>query len=143
VETSVWVPALATVVVAVVAAFAAWLNARDPHTRLRSALELRDKITDKDLLADWDIYISQQVNDLTFGNLTSWAIKALPLYLLGVVLLYSSTLLATGVARNFILVASYVCVGGVVVLAIVGLVRRSQLLRIRRAATGSRQHEPH
>jgi hypothetical protein len=142
VETSVWVPALATVVVAVVAAFAAWLNARDPHKRLRSALELRDKITDKDLLADWDIYISQQVNDLTLGNLTSWAIKALPLYLLGVALLYSSTLIATGVARNLILVASYVCVGGVVVLAIVGLVRRAQLLRIRRAAMGSRQHQP-
>jgi hypothetical protein len=51
---------IATVVVGFLAAYVARLNARDPFSRLRAALELREKMPEECLVV-WDEYLHRQV----------------------------------------------------------------------------------
>ena len=59
-----WLAAGATVVAAGVAGFSAYATTRDPHRRLRSALELKKKLPPFEQVL-WEVYISEQVRAVT------------------------------------------------------------------------------
>lgn len=61
------ITAAASVVVASIAAVAARINARDPFARVRSALELREKMPEECRVV-WDVFLQEQVVKATLDR---------------------------------------------------------------------------